>query len=470
VTFTGNAANLTFTGRVSGAAYREAIGSVDRNSDLVFANFDGMFKGLIQDFDTITITGNSSVEFSRKQTLTADTDFVFNVTSETLNNSAAPGQAMFTVNSFGWTYGDTISVNADASLAAGTYVLVNNWDSAYDVDFTINGVVGQNIVSGNRGFSIGESSNGKLYLQVKDLANGTFSAGAGVTAMDNVTVGSGSGDALSFGLGSEEVVTSGNTVIDGNVKAPYSEANTFTVASGNTKVNGDFNLSYGDDILDVKAGAEMEITGDLTLGHGNNEMIVGEGAEVTVKGDASFGGGSAKNIIALEKGAVMNVEGGFSTGTTGSGSALVMDVDSILNNSSGTGNKPIIAVEGVGSLTADKAGAKAIVNALDYNAGYNSTREYSIDGVSVERDVVTQIIGAATAETSDDVFAALTKVDNSLVVSWGRTEEEAGAALDAFKADSTLNLGEALVAVDDSLLDGFDSTDNLTKKNNGTLA
>ena len=377
---------------------------------------------------------------------------------------------MFTVNSFGWTYGDTISVNADASLAAGTYVLVNNWDSAYDVDFTINGVAGQNIVSGNRGFSIGESSNGKLYLQVKELSSGKFSAGAGVTAMDNVTVGSGSGDALSFGLGSEEVVTSGNTVIDGNVNAPYAEANTFTVAGGNTKVNGDFNLSYGDDTLNVKAGAEMEITGDLTLGNGNNDVVVGEGAEVTVKGDANFGGGSAKNIIAMEKGAVMNVKGGFSTGTTGTGSALVMDVDSMLNNSNGNGNKPVVAVEGVGSLTSDKAGAKAIVNALDWSAGANTSREYSIDGVKVERDAVTQIAGAATAETSDDVFAALTKVDNSLVVSWGRTEVEAGAALDALEADSTLTLGEALVAVDDSLLDGFDSTDNLNKKSNGTLA
>ena len=58
VTFTGDAANLTFTGRVSGGVHGQAVGTFAGNSELVFNNFSGVFKGLVQDFDVITISGD----------------------------------------------------------------------------------------------------------------------------------------------------------------------------------------------------------------------------------------------------------------------------------------------------------------------------------------------------------------------------------------------------------------------------
>ena len=460
ITFTGDANNLTFTGSVN------AIQSA-KDEIAVFDDFNGKFNGFLDGFDSITISGSTSLEFSRRQTGTAETGLVFSVDSDSVAN-----QAMYTVRDpNNWEFAKNINVVTGNNLTAGTYVLVDKYAGGFD-DFTItlNGVATQNAIIGNYSYTVAESStSGKLYLQVKDITNG-LSTGAGVTNLNDVTIGSGSGNALSFGLGSTEVVTSGVTTINGNVNAPYSQGEVFTVAAGKTTVNGDFNLSYGDDKLAIQTNAEMEITGSFTLGNGNNDVVIGAGAELTVNGDTNLGGGNAKNIVTLEKGAVLNVNS-FSTGTTGSGSALVMDVDAILNNANGYGNKPIIAVKNVASLTTDVAGAKVIVNTLDYSASANTTRNYSIDDVEAVLGTATQIAGTATAaDTTDDVWASLNKVDNSLVVAWGRTSEEAGAALEAFKADSTLTIGDALVADATSLADGAQVADFDEKKSNGTLA
>ena len=102
--------------------------------------------------------------------------------------------------------------------------------------------------------------------------------------------------------------------------------------------------------------------------------------------------------------------------------------------------------------------------------GKVSGGNFKINDVDAVLNTATQIAGTETTETSDDVWASLNKVDNSLVVAWGRSDAEVGAALEAFKADSTLTLGDALVADATSLADGAQVADFDEKKSNGTLA
>ena len=519
VTFTGNAANLTFTGRVSGAAYREAIGSVDRNSDLVFANFDGMFKGLIQDFDTITISGNSSLEFSRKQTLTANTDLVFDLAGRTATD------AMFTVNSFGWTYGDSITINRFDGIS-GDYVLVDNWDSAYDVNFTIGGtaitVGGSAVTVGGNEYKLVESGDTLVLSYVGNNGVG-ITNGANVSFADQVIEAGTDGNALSFGGSSDKVsadVALTGTTVDGNVHTGwygnltfsangdttingdidgYASKVDFTVESGKTVINGAFDTGNGADtlivsdsaelevavvstgngadLIEVGAGSKLTVATELNTGNGVDDVTIGAGAEVSVDklwlGNGAdtltvgenatltvgeLNGGIDTDTLILEKGAVVNVNDFTQV------ELMTINVDAVLNADDYRWSTKPLTVTGVADLTTDVAGAKTIFT----NCVANKAIDF--DGVDAVLGTATQIAGTSTVDTGDDVWASLTRVNGDLVVAWGRSEVEAGAALDAFKADSTLNLGEALVAVDDSLLDGFDSTDNLTKKNNGTLA
>ena len=140
-------------------------------------------------------------------------------------------------------------------------------------------------------------------------------------------------------------------------------------------------------------------------------------------------------------------------------------MDAVLNGT--ISGVETLSVTGISSLTTDVAGAKAVTGSVD-----SALANVKLDNVDSVLGTATQIAGTATAEdTSDDVWASLDKLENgNLVVSWGRSEAEVGAAFDAFKADSTLAIGDALVADVTSLADGADVTDFDNKKTNGTLA
>ena len=318
VMFTGNAANLAFTGRVSGGIYGERVGSFAGNSELVFSDFvssqANAFKALVQDFDVITVSGDTELYFSRKQTLCTSTTINFEVAG---NNT---GNAMMTLNeSFGWNYSNTISIK-EMDWKSGTYTLVSGSDVA---DIT-------NVKLGDQTVAIGETitdSNNDTYLVAKD----------------------------------------GDTV-----KLTY------------TNNNGTVALSV-DDILN-----------------------------------------------------------GFGSDTT----------STTLN------------ITGIEALAKDFAGAKAIASGID-------GKELTVNGVDDLLNGAKMISGDSTVgDTSDDVWAKLSSDTNgNLTVAWGRTEMEAGAALDAFKSqNSTFELGSTMVAVDDSLLDGYQAGEELAKKNGGTLA
>ena len=184
---------------------------------------------------------------------------------------------------------------------------------------------------------------------------------------------------------------------------------------------------------------------------------------------------------------------------------ITMDVDAVLNNThpdvtpKNAMNNVNMNVTGITDLVlngVDISGAKSIMNSFGL---YQEHGHLWVDGVDMTLDIsqavktdvlgnddsgnaatfvdnlyntngeIKQIAGAGTAETDDDVWASLNQVDNDLVVAWGRTEEEVGAALDAFKADNTLTLGDAVVGNATTLGDA-DASNDFEKKNNGTLA
>ena len=123
-------------------------------------------------------------------------------------------------------------------------------------------------------------------------------------------------------------------------------------------------------------------------------------------------------------------------------------------------------------------GCSAVAFASDMEDDYvNSDTNVGaeIDDVDVVLGTATRVAGTDTADTSDDIWASLNKADGfnkPLVVAWGRSEEEVASALTAFNTESAngnLALGDAVVATA-TTLDDSDTTNDFSKKNNGTLA
>ena len=611
VTFTGDAANLTFTGRVSGAAYREAIGSVDRNSALVFDDYYtglmkvGTFKGLVQDFDEIRFVGDTKVTFSRKQTLTADTDLYFDI-----DGMRSRTNAMFTVNSFGWTYGDTITVDS-ADMSSNTYKLIDNWSDYSGINFE---------VAGNSNYILGslvtdaDGASYRVYLDgdvlkmdytaaentvivdsndTVDLALDSsvraisVGAGAEVTAtgeagnLQNVSLGNGAvlnldgnaafssmedanfqvanaGDTatvrtantsgfvyatdVTIGAGvtveaGKQVVNGGNVQVDGKLDSDYfymldgdatvtgelvangdaiqvKGGSTLTVTDGgvvnsNTSINvwwdnssvvvdnGTVDLTSGHIHMWDGAGITMEVSNGSTIGYGS-DFIVGNGGEgIVVTVDDSVLEQSVSstanstinngNAVSLSNGSEWNLGSGklniVGTGklTVSSGSVvngditgnaadntLTVDVDGMLNGTLtlGDGNDTL-KISGIDANMLNTNGAVSIAKITDAS----SIENFKINDVdTVLGGAAVQVAGSATAETADDIWASLGKADGNLVVAWGNTATEAGAALDAFD-NETRALGTALLAdSSDSFTNVMDHEDFSTKKNNGTLA
>ncbi len=121
VSFSGKGENLTFTGRVSGGVL--GGGSVTGSKSFIFDGFTGAFNGLMQDFNTVVFSGDSSVTFGRKQTYTSDT----NVTFELSNTSIGNADAMYVVTNDNWNFSETITVAA-GNYKTGLYTLVSGYD------------------------------------------------------------------------------------------------------------------------------------------------------------------------------------------------------------------------------------------------------------------------------------------------------------------------------------------------------
>ncbi|MBE6362918.1 MAG: hypothetical protein E7054_04615 [Lentisphaerae bacterium] len=442
ITFTGNASLLTFTGTVN------AINGEDTTEAVVFNNFTGEFNGSISGFDTITISGDTSLELGRRQHNTANTELEFVINSETGTD------AMYIVRDANyWEFAKTINIDVD-NAKVGNHVLVDNYIKGFE-GFT---------------FTFGET-------------DAVYTLGTAVTVADKQYTVNASGDSLVLDVvqvysGNVSGNVSGTSVLEnatvsGNVAGSDSLAMDTSI-SGTTTIAGTISSRGKSDNIEVAEGAVVTVSGGNTsgndgvfLGDGDDNLSVGKGAHLKV--DTQINGGTGKNILTMAKGSTVETWRVTNFGTDSS-----MDVDSVLNMHCADGNpgntvaNVKVNVTGISDLTTNLAGAKTIVTGVSSIQGY-----LKAEGVDMVLGTAKCINDNGTdADTSDDVWASLNRVDGNLVVAWGRSEAEVGAALDAFnhyKDNNTdLVLGDAVVSSD--LADGFNTTDTLEKKSNGTLA
>ena len=532
-TFTGDAANLTFTGSVN--ATQSANDEI-----VVFDDFSGTFNGSLNGFDTITISGDTNLELGRRQTKTAETGLKFVVDNTTDTGDAA----MYIVRDKNrWEFSNDIFVTTKYT-ESGSYVLIDNYAGDFsNFSFNLNGddyTLGTIAGNGDDGsIVINVNDQGQLVLDYTapttitkaEIADGDEAIFTGKTLEADANSGNamtfgGYNDAVSANVALNDTTVNGNihtgwygdlafettgtTVIDGSIDG-YASLVDLTVSEGTTTITGAFDSGNGSDKVVINDNASLEVnvvstgnnndliqlgedakmqvsgmigsyTGDdrsLDTGNGDDTVVIGKNANVSVAGEIAFG--NQNDTLVLETGASLTageINGGIDTDTfnmeKGSSVTCVsatmfeeynLDVDAILSNSS-TMYGVNVNVSGVAALSSDVAGATAVIGKV------GSVGSLAIDDVDVVLDTATQIAGTATAaDTTDDVWASLNKVGSSLVVAWGRNETELDAALEAFKADSTLTLGQAVVADAASLADnGVSAGDFDDKKNNGQLA
>ena len=347
----------------------------------------------------------------------------------------------------------TSYVNGDASVVIGAATLTG----------------GGNIIAGGgqiNGNSFVDVNDGAV-LNVKSIIGGTSWSGnvendsaVTITGADvTVTAGSDEPEKRAIYGGSYSGATKGDTLVSitdstitGNIIAGNRQAasTSTTVEINNSVVN---NLSGATNSIKAVGLTDAASTGDATvIINGDNSVV-----NTTIDGQNNLSASST-----------LQVNGGKVTGNVAGFDSIELDVDAVLSGSItvGTGGTAL-NITGISSLTTDIAGAKAVIGSVD-----SALANVKIDDVDAVLGVATQVAGAATTDdASDDVWASLNQnTDGSLVVAWGRNTAEVGAALEAFRADSTLSLGEALVADAASLAGGADVDDFDNKKNNGTLA
>ena len=220
--------------------------------------------------------------------------------------------------------------------------------------------------------------------------------------------------------------------------------------------NDDGSVAQASDIQLTVSGASSSTTGILAA-KGNVQVALAADGKI----ESSHIAISAESIQISNAGTII---GDVKATGTGTNDSITIGVDAVLNGK--ISGVETLSVTGISSLTTDVAGAKAVTGSVD-----SALANVKLDNVDSVLGTAKQIAGTATTETDDDVWASLDKLDNgNLVVSWGRSEAEVGAAFDAFKADSTLAIGDALVADVASLANGADVADFDEKKTNGTLA
>ena len=517
ITFTGKANLLTFTDSVTGNLNDPNNATTEK---LVFSNFDGAFNGFISGFDTITISGDTSLELGRRQTKTANTELEFVINNETGTD------AMYIVrDDNNWEFAKNISVTVDGA-NAGTYVLVDNYIGGFD-GFTFSGAtLNEYVADGDVRYMLSVNANNQLVLDVSaaTIGNTTVTSGDSVDFSAQTIQNGADGKALAISHADVETETdivfnnttvegnittgnnknkveftaSGNTTVNGDISGSAGLVD-FTVADGKTTINGQISSAIGNDSLKVSDNAELEVE-SVSTGTSDDNIELAQGAKMTVSNDIDTGtdddnitlgqesvvssqnikcgtgndiitigenatlnaqvisGGNGQDTLILKKGAMVNVNAVETT------EYMEINVDAVLNPTDDYlwSTKPV-TVTGITELNTDVAGAKMIF------ANCKADKAVKFDNVDTVLGTATQIAGAdTTADASDDVWASLNRVDGNLVVAWGRSEDEVGAALDAFKAQTDLTLGQAIVS--NELADGFQSTDIIEKKNNGTLA
>jgi hypothetical protein len=319
---------------------------------------------------------------------------------------------------------------------------------------------GGNIIAGGgqiNGNSFVDVNDGAV-ISAKSIIGGTSWSGnvegdssVTITGAD-VTVSAGNDEPAKRAIygGSYSGATKGDTL----VSITNSTVTGNIIAGNRTTASTSTTVEINNSVLNNLAGATNSINAV-----GLTDTASTGNATVIVNGDNSVVNTTINGQNTLSDTSTLKVNGGKVTGNVAGFDTIELDVDAILSGTITAGTDgTALKINGISNLTADVAGAKAIIGSVDD----------VLAGATIGSE---NVAFGSKKEIATDVWAGLEKTTNgSLIVAWGRDADEVGAALDAFKADSTLTIGDALVADATSLADGADVADFDEKKSNGTLA
>ena len=317
VTFSGNGGLYNnFSGTVYGTGQK---GSITGGSELVFDDYSGEFKGSVQAFNTVTISGSSNVIFTKGQHKTMKgAQYVFVVEQ----GHTSP---MLTWNKKVQYANITVKV---ATEDAVDVVLIQSKYFKKDADFSTDWIT----VTNDEGEKLSKQAYELVYNSAYEWQVNAKGKGKWVKVRDNGTVSiSYKGTNATFnGEVEERVVLSGaddKINVTGNLKGGLSTAggDDFIALHEGAKVSGGIDAGSGDDTLHVQKN--VELNGVVSMGEGNDKVYVEEAAkvtsnielgaganELTVQKDASVTGtvvleDGSSNVIRVNGGAISSITG-----------------------------------------------------------------------------------------------------------------------------------------------------------------
>ena len=317
VTFSGNGGLYNnFSGTVYGTGQK---GYITGGSELVFDDYSGEFKGSVQAFNTVTISGSSNVIFTKGQHKTMKgAQYVFVVEQ----GHASP---MLTWNKKVQYANITVKV---ATEDAVDVVLIQSKYFKKDADFSTDWIT----VTNDEGETLSKHAYELIYNSAYEWQVNAKGKGKWVKVRDHGTVSiSYKGTNATFnGEEEERVVLSGaddKINVTGNLKGGLSTAggDDFIALHEGAKVSGGIDAGSGDDTLHVQKN--VELNGVVSMGEGNDKVYVEEAAkvtsnielgaganELTVQKDASVTGtvvleDGSNNVIRVNGGAISSITG-----------------------------------------------------------------------------------------------------------------------------------------------------------------
>jgi|GEM_PF-5983774 len=317
VTFSGNGGLYNnFSGTVYGTGQK---GYITGGSELVFDDYSGEFKGSVQAFNTVTISGSSNVIFTKSQHKTMKgAQYVFVVEQ----GHASP---MLTWNKKVQYANITVKV---ATEDAVDVVLIQSKYFKKDADFSTDWIT----VTNDEGETLSKHAYELIYNSAYEWQVNAKGKGKWVKVRDHGTVSiSYKGTNATFnGEEEERVVLSGaddKINVTGNLKGGLSTAggDDFIALHEGAKVSGGIDAGSGDDTLHVQKN--VELNGVVSMGEGNDKVYVEEAAkvtsnielgaganELTVQKDASVTGtvvleDGSSNVIRVNGGAISSITG-----------------------------------------------------------------------------------------------------------------------------------------------------------------
>lgn len=317
VTFSGNGGLYNnFSGTVYGTGQK---GSITGGSELVFDDYSGEFKGSVQAFNTVTISGSSNVIFTKGQHKTMKgAQYVFVVEQ----GHTSP---MLTWNKKVQYANITVKV---ATEDAVDVVLIQSKYFKKDADFSTDWIT----VTNDEGETLSKHAYELIYNSAYEWQVNAKGKGKWVKVRDHGTVSiSYKGTNATFnGEEEERVVLSGaddKINVTGNLKGGLSTAggDDFIALHEGAKVSGGIDAGSGDDTLHVQKN--VELNGVVSMGEGNDKVYVEEAAkvtsnielgaganELTVQKDASVTGtvvleDGSSNVIRVNGGAISSITG-----------------------------------------------------------------------------------------------------------------------------------------------------------------